>query len=108
MLAIRLSETGRVAPRLTCDRCHEAIEDYQMAGVAWHYPPSEIERPAYVFFEVLCKTRRCLALTLDEASETRPWMELGHFLVHLLSNVGMTEDRLTKVVESAYRLTQLG
>lgn len=79
-----------------------------MAGVAWSYPPDDVERPAYVFFEVLCKTRHCLSRTPDGARDVRPWMALTHFLVRLCANVGMGLKEFREATDSTYRISQLG
>lgn len=94
-------EGGYSCPMAYCDGCGQEIKDISKAGVLWRYPKIKNGRSR---FSILCKFRLSGALGCLSEPQHRlqPWMELSHYLMSLLYNMGVkTSKHVANLYEHA-------
>jgi hypothetical protein len=74
---------GRFFPVLTCDTCHDTIDDWGYSVVTYEYMSDKPLLAAHVTHKGTCD--RGSRLT-EEREENRGWMELTDFIPQLLWN----------------------
>ena len=88
-------------PVFVCDDCREEIDDASSANYLWQNGKDNITEIKYLH-------KKC-TVAYEKKSRERVYdmMELNHFLVYLLNNSGMTEEKIRMARESAKYLSQL-
>jgi hypothetical protein len=80
---IRLvTEKGRTEPRIVCDSCGEEIRNHY-AGIVQYFKDGTIR-----FVHKNLDGKHC-----DDDKEDDGWMEIRHWLVHLLHSAGFRSEQ---------------
>ena len=92
-----LKDSDLTCPRFFCDVCGKPIESADDGLVAWNSEPGQRIRPTFLHDDCDRAQPRGIKLT--------SWMDLNHFLVHLLHNLKMDEPN--KLAEARRQVEML-
>lgn len=88
-------------PVFVCDYCGKKIDDASSANYSWQHGTDNIMDIKYLH-------KKCtVAYEGKSGGCVYDMMELNHFLVYLLNNSGMTEEKIQMARESVRMLSRL-
>lgn len=94
---------GLTCPVIYCDSCGERITDVQQAAAVFRNMVPEDERTGVTYVHKDFVKGDCLSqaeASIRSSGGTPGWEELGTHLAYLISNVGMSDNDVERILGS--------